>query len=709
MALIGKIRNNFWFVLLVLGLALAAFVIMDMVNAGNQGGLGPRQIIGEVAGNEIDYQEFQKTEQALFSRSTDTYAGKSGAWNYLVEKGIIENQAEELGVHVSVDELNDLQFGTNLSPVIQQMYRDPQTGQINMQALLGIQQALDAGDQLNPNFEMTWEYVQKQIIKTAKQDKINALVSKSLYTPNFFAENTGLRTSQQVSFDYVKVPMDYIDDEEVEVTDEAINNFLKENEYRYKNEEETRVLDYITFEVIATSEDSTKISQDLANTAETFREKENKTQDSLFTINNEGFFNPFYQNREDLTGELSEAVLEMEEGDVYGPFLDNGGYFIAKLISKKVVPDSVDASHILRSAPQGDAAALANAREYVDSLKNLLDTNQATFEDLATANSQDPGSSANGGSLNVIAQGTMFPQINDAIFVDSEEGSLYTVETPSGVHIFKVNEKIYNNQEPKYQVALIRSAIVPSEQTQTEVYDQVDAVISEYGSLTDVSKAVEGMENVTIEKSSPLKMNDYVLGSLGSGQASRDAIKWAFESDVEVGDVSPVIYEYTDPVNYYDNKYVLVGLKKIIGAGLPSAEDVREDVEIQVANQLKGEKIAGQISGTDLSAIASKFGSSVETASNVAFTASSVTGLGNEPKVVSTAFAQNEGDVSMPVVGNNGVYVVKTTSKVEGTVPANVIAQKRSISSTNRGRVNFSLMNALKEMYKPTDNRYTYF
>ena len=205
MALIGKIRNNFWFVLLVLGLALAAFVIMDMMNAGNQGGLGPKQIIGEVAGSEIDYRDFQRAEQALYSGGSDSYAGKTSAWNYLTEKAIVEDQAANLGIGISDDELSELLFGNQLSPVIQNVYRNPQTGQVDMQSLLGIKQALQNGDELNPDFVLRWQELQKQVIKVAKQEKINALVSKSVFTPKFVAENVGLKSTEKVSFDFVKI------------------------------------------------------------------------------------------------------------------------------------------------------------------------------------------------------------------------------------------------------------------------------------------------------------------------------------------------------------------------------------------------------------------------------------------------------------------------------------------------------------------------
>ena len=653
MALIGKIRNNFWFVLLVLGLALAAFVIMDMVNAGNQGGLGPKQIIGEVAGSEIEYQDFQRTEQALFSRGVDNYAGKSSTWNYLIEKGIIDRQAEELGVNVSMDELNDLQFGSNLSPVIQSAYRNPQTGQIDMQSLLSVKQAIENGDELNPDFEMRWGYLQKQIIKTAKQDKINALVSKSIYTPNFLAENTGLRSSQKANFEYVKIPFDHLDNDDVEVTDGAIKSYLSDNSFKYNKEEETRVLDYASFDVVATSADSTRISQELAGLAETFKSQSDSTADSLFTINNEGFYSPFYTKPDDMTGDIKEGILDLEVGDVYGPYLDNGAYFIAKLIDKRIIPDSVDASHILRRATQGNVIEIAAARTYIDSLKNLLDTGAANFEDLAKDNSEDQSNAADGGKLDRFVQGRMVPEFNNACFIDSEEGGLYIVETQFGVHLINVTKRIFDSEDPKYKLAIIRSAIVPSEDTQNAIYDKVDEIISANSTFAAVEKAVEGMDNVNVDKTSPLKINDYVLGSLGSGESSREAIKWAFDSDTEVGEVSPVIYEYTDPINYYDNKYVLVGLKKINDEGLPPAEDMRDELEIVVANQLKGDKIVAQISGSDLNAIASQFNTSVESASDVAFTASSVTGLGNEPEVLSAAFALSEGGVSKPIIGNN--------------------------------------------------------
>jgi len=665
MALIGKIRNNFWFVLLVLGLALAAFVIMDMVNAGNQGGVGPKQIIGQVAGQDIDYADFQRAEQALYGGSADSYAGKNSAWNYLTEKAIVDNQAEQLGIDVSNSELTELQFGSKLSPVIQQMYRNPQTGQIDMQNLLGVKQALQNGDELNENFELTWEQVQKQVIKTAKQDKINALVSKSIYTPTFLAENVGKRSSQQANFEFVKIPFDYIDDSAVEVSDADITSYIQDNSYNYTNDEETRVVEYTVLDVFPTAADSARVRGDLEEIATQFRSRTTTQEDSSFVLRNEGFYSPFYSAKENLSGAIKDNVENMQVGEVFGPFLDNGA--------------------------------------------TVLNSRSASFADLASEHSEDPGSKTDGGSLGTFEQGKMVPAFNNAAFVDSKTGGLYKVRTQFGVHLIKVENRIFNNRNQKYRIALIRNAVTPSEDTQNAIYEVADQMVTSNRSIADLRAAVEGKADLTIERTVPLKANDFNLTNLGGGETSREIVRWVFDEDTQVGDVSPSIYTYTDPVNYYNNKYVLAAVSSKTAPGLATASDMRDVLDVTVRNMKKGEAIVSKVSGSDLASIASSFNSSVESANNIAFTAGGVTGLGNEPDVLAAVFAQAEGAVSKPILGKNGVYVVKTTSKTEGTAPANVLAQKKTLNNTNRGRVGFSLINALKEKFKATDNRSRFF
>ena len=128
MALIGKIRKHMWLVVILLALALAGFIIMDMTNGNNGSGMGSKTTIGEVDGEKIDYMDFQRTEEALYSGSGDVYARRNSLWNYFIENTIVNEISDATGIGVGADELNELEFGTNLSPLIQSFYRNPQTG-----------------------------------------------------------------------------------------------------------------------------------------------------------------------------------------------------------------------------------------------------------------------------------------------------------------------------------------------------------------------------------------------------------------------------------------------------------------------------------------------------------------------------------------------------------------------------------------------------
>lgn len=709
MALIGKIRKNFWFVLLVLGLALAAFILMDMTSAGNRGGMGPQQVVGEVAGTKIDYQDFQKVEQALYSGNSDNFAAKSGVWNYLVEKAIVDQQAEKAGISISREELMDLQFGTNLSPVIQNNFRNQQTGQVDMQSILSFKQRIETeGDDLDPNFRLFWSEQEKSIKKTAKQDKLTSMVAKALYTPSFFVEANEKNANATVSFDYVKIPFDQIADGEVSLTDADISAYIKENSAQYMSKEETRTIAYAVKNVYPTPADSAKWKTQMEALADQFAQKA-PADDSLFVVSNQGVYGFIFNTADQLKGSLVDQAPSMEVGDVHGPYIDNGFYMVAKLIDKQVLPDSVSARHILRGVAGGDPTQLVAAEAYIDSLENLIRTGRESFADLATANSQDPGSATDGGDLGTFAQGAMVPAFNDAAFIDSKEGGLYKVSTQFGVHLIQVNKRIFNNRDPKYKFAYIRTPITPSQTTQDNVQDEVTEIIDSARDYEALAAAINGRSDMSLETAPAVKKNDYSFATFGSGITSRDIIKWAFEEDTQINEVSPSIYTYTDKVNYFNSQYVVVVLKSVTPPGLPTADAVRGQVELAATNWKKGEILANKITGSDLNAIASQYSATVENAANAKFSSNSVAGIGNEPKVLAAAFGQQEGQVSAPIRGNNGVYLVKTTTLTEGSVVGNIPTVRRTLTSTNRSRAPFSLINALKEKFRAEDNRSKYF
>ena len=703
MALIGKIRKNFWLVLIVLGLALASFVIMDMVTASQRGGTAQASM-GEVAGTEIDYRDFSRAESALYSNSTDIYGRRSSLWDYFVEKAIIDKQAEGLGLGVSKEELMDLQFGTNLSPVVQNNFRNPQTGQVDRQQLQTFRQAIENNEPLNDNFKSFWAAQEKQVIKTAIQDKLNTMVSKGMYTPTWMVELNNSLSSDQVTFEYVRIPFDEIE-ESVEVTDADIDAFVKENAHRFIPKEDTKVLQYASLDVIPTAEDSATWRDELESSIVEFK---STTNDSVFTLNNNGFMSPIYAAASDLGENLENVISTLNVGDVYGPYIEGTNYVAVKLLDTKILPDSVEAKHILRSVPDGNAELMVAADKYIDSLKTLLDRGVASFDSLAIKNSQDPGSASTGGDLGTFAQGRMVQPFNDAAFLGSK-GGLYKVKTQFGVHLIKVEDQIFNSTDPKYKVAYISTPITPSEETQDNNYDIVSNLLDNNRDLTSLETAVANIPGMSLSTAAPVKENDYIFGQLGPGQNSRDIIRWAFDENTSVGSVSPTVYTVTDNINYYNKQYVVVGLKSANKAGTYDAASLRSTVETELLNKKKGEALAARLSVSDLNTIATQYGSEVNTASNISFSMSTIPGLGREPKVQAAAMATAEGNISKPIVGNSGVFIVRSISKNTTTVASNIPSQRRTLNLNARNQVNFGLINALKEKYPAEDKRSKFF
>ena len=702
MALISKIRKNMWLVIVLLALALAGFIIMDMTSGNNGGSFGQNTSIGEVNGQKIDYMDFQRSEEALYGGTGDVFTRRASLWNFFVENAIVNEIAEDNGINVGADELNELEFGTNLSPMIQSFFRDPQTGQVDRNQLNEVKKAIDEGTVSNPEFASRFNEIRKQVIKSQKQTKLSNLVSKALYTPTWYAEAMNKLNNETANFEYVKVPFEAVQDTEISVTDEDYEAYIKENAVKYTNKEEVRNVAFIVYDVKATQEDSTVIYDKMVAASENFR---TATNDSLFAAANNGMVQNTFTKKDALTGLLKDQVASMAIGEVVGPYIDNNVYQVAKLIGKKVEADSAKASHILRSVANNDPVQLAAAQKYIDSLKIAIQSGSTTFADAATANSQDPGSAAKGGDLGAFPPGAMVPQFNDAVF-NGTEGSMYTVTTQFGVHLIKVGKLIYKTNEMKYKVAFIGEPIVPSEATQNAMEDKVMAELEKTKTIDDLNKLAKG--DIKVEIAGGLKQNDFTLSTLGGDQNTRDIIKWAFE-DAKAGQVSPTLYSFNDEKFYYTSKHVIAGLKSVDKAGLSTVESVKSKIETLVKNKKKGEKIKAKITGNDLNLIAATFNTKVDTASNVSFGAAMLSAGGQEPVFVGKVFKVGNGAFVGPVVGNAGVYVAKLSSKIPAPNEDGAFGQKMQLTQQARMQVSFAFMETLKKSKKIEDNRFTFY
>jgi peptidyl-prolyl cis-trans isomerase D len=698
MALIGKIRKNMWLVIVLVAIALAGFIVQDMTN-GNSGGMfSNNTTLGKVDGQKIDVFDFQKTESALYSNGGgDPYAIKNSVWNYYVEDALISKIADASGIGVGPEELSELEFGNNLSPIIRSAYSD-QSGQVNREQLNEIKKAVDEGTVSNPEFAARFNELRKQVVKQAKQTKLDNMVAKAMYTPTWLAETMDKINGETASFEYVNIPFATIPDSEVKVTDADYAAYLKKYETRYSNKEEVRNVSYISYDVKPSIDDSTKILATITDLVEKFRIS---TNDSLFASSNSGFYNNNYAKKDELVGKLKENIGSLAVGSVFGPFIESGNYVAAKLIDKKVMPDSAQAAHILRNVQNGDPAQLAAANKFLDSLRALVESGAKTFNELASANSQDSGSAAKAGDLGTFAPGAMVGPFNDAVF-NGKTGGLYKVTTQFGVHLIKVGKFTFKGSDPKYKVAYINQSIVASEATQDAQLEKVMAVLEKTKKLDELSKLAMG--DLKLEVAGGLKRNDFTVGTLGGGQTSRDIIKWAYENSTNIGDVSPIAHTYRDEQKFVTSRYVVAALKSIDPKGPASVESSKQSIDVLVKTAKKAEMIKSRISGSDLATIASTFALTPGLAENVSLVNPSINQVGSEPVVVAKTLALKAGSVSKPIEGNAGVYVTKLISKTPPVVEKGSINQKMMLTQMTRSQV-YKLMEAIKKSANIKDNR----
>ncbi|MBK6933451.1 MAG: peptidylprolyl isomerase [Saprospirales bacterium] len=705
MALIGTIRKNGWILIVLMVLALGGFILMDVISNAQRYRAGDINALGNVNGMEIKRNEFDNYEKLIYSNQQgNTFQIRQAIWSYFVENALVSQEAEALGLGVSKDELNDLQFGTNISPVIAERFKG-EDGQPNRATLASIKAAIDQGSFTDPVNRSYWAVQEKEVVKERLQEKINSLVMKGIYTPAWQAEMTFKENNQRIDFNYVRIPYDKIPDAEAEPTDADYTAYLKDNPRLYDQTEETRVVDYLVFDVYPTSGDSAAALDAVRRMWEGLRAAPN---DSAYVVANNGVVDPGYKKKDAFpAGSVADSLMNLPVGSYVGPYQDKGAWTVAKILGRRIVPDSVKARHILirEATPASEQKA--------DSLLAILKQGSIPFDTLARQNSTDAGSAVKGGDLGWFGEGQMVPEFNNVCFYQAEQGQYYKVATQFGWHLIEVTGKKFLKNEPGVRAAYLAQAIEPSTATQQTVKDKALALVQQAKKLADLTAAA-GRQNLAIQTSQPLRANDYALGTLGTGEDAREVIRWVFDEKTKVESVSQDIFSFRDPAGgYFDSKYAVVALKSIAPKGAATIATIKATTRAvqEVRNRKKAAIIIAKLKTPgDLNALASQWQVAVDTARGSSMLQTFVQNGGSEPRVVGTAFSLKNGAVSAPIAGTSGVYVVKTIAELQDApVPSDLTLFRRQVTSAALSSVRMNLMNAWKKQADTQDNRSRFF
>ncbi len=697
MALIGTIRKRGWILIVMMALALGGFILMDVMSNTQRYSAADANSLGKVGEVEIKRSEFDTYEKLVYSEQQrdNAYQIKSQAWTYFTEKAIVEHQSEEIGIGVCTEELMDLQFGLNLSPIMVERFKND-AGQPDRAKLASIKNAIEQGQFTDPQGRAYWAVQEKEVVKARLQDKILNAVAKGMYTPKWQAEAAFKENNNRRDFCAVRITYDKITDEEAPIEESDYKAFLKENPHWYDQTEEARVIAFASFDVIPTKSDSLAAFESAAKLVEGLR---NAPNDSLYAIANGGAYNGLYIPRDKFPGSLADSVLNRPAGTVVGPLMSEGAWTIVKVVDRKTLPDSVKARHILLrdATPENSARA--------DSLIALLRSGNQRFDSLAVRASQDPGSARLGGDLGWFANGMMVVEFNNLCFITGEQGKIYKISTQFGWHIVEITGKKFITNETSAKVAVLSRRVEPSKTTQQAIKDKAVAMIQQANNISDL-EGLAKQQNLPFQNNVTVKENDFNIGALGAvGDDIRSLVRWAFDKKNNEGSVSKEVFSFGDAKGgYFDSKYVVAALKSILPKGESTVATLKgiPDAVDRVKALKRSKIILSKLQNvTDLPALAAQWDGRVDTLRNANFMQTN-----SEPRVTGVLFATETGQISPVIVGNLGVVVLKPLTDIsQQPLPADLTLFRRQLSSQASTALRTSLMKSLQRQYDVQDNR----
>ena len=688
MAIIGKIRERSFLVLIIIGIAILAFVLTDLFSAKSNGQQAPPSI-AEINGQQISPQEFEykvqkgyenyqkQTKQELDERTKSSI--RESVWAEMSSDILVGEQLEELGINVTSKELMDLVSGDNPHPQVRQAFTDPNTGQFNPSAVIQFLQNLDNDEAT----KVQWVDFEQALKRNHRMDKYNTLVKKGIYTPSALANVKYNENNGALAFKYVYKPYTAIEDSAADLTESEISSFYKKTKSEYE-QKASRKIAYAYFPIVPSSDDQAEAKQWADRMYGDF--KTNSNDSTFVNANSDAGFIPVYYSELNAPVGVDTTLWDQDSAYVAGAKLIGSTWSISKIKAIKMAPDSVKARHILISS---QIRTRELAEKTADSVMMALQGGVA-FDSLVVL-SDDDVSAEKGGDLDWFAEGMMVKPFNDAAFT-AEIGEYKKAESQFGFHIIEVTEKLEDVK--KIQIATITREVLPSKATYADLFNQANSFSINVADME--SFAAELTKNNLQQRSAILNESDNLVQGL---DASRDLARWT--QDAKEGDVS----EAKD----VDGAFVVAIVENVDAEGFSTLDKVRNRVEFLARQEKKADMLSKElVDASEISELATKTGLTVENV-NVTFASPSIAGIGLEPKVVGAAWSLTPGQLSQPIAGNNGVFVVSVDKKVDAGEP-NLSEIRLSESRGIAAKVdNGAVYNALKEKADLIDNRTKFY
>lgn len=706
MAILENIRKRTTVLILIIGLALFAFVISGVFTSNNFGGAKMGSAVAEINGENISIDDFRKEVETASRRFGPNFSSMqlvNTVYDQEVRKAILNQQFEDLGIDVESDQIIEFVRTSGYAQIPD--FQD-ENGIFNEEVFKSAIADWRVNDPLRYD---AWLQDEKAIIQAAKERVYFNLIKGGVgatLTEGEFEYNI---TNEKVDIEYVRVPYSSIADSTIQVSKSEIQAYISNHKDQFE-QEKARDIRFVYFEEKPSAEDEKAVQDAVSNllkdTVEYMEERDTtdtipgfrntKDMEAFLDRNSDTNFDTIYKAKNDLPAVVADTLMSLGVGEIYGPYRDGDFFKISKIMDKKT-NGTVKASHILvtwEGAERANPTITRTKEEAEERAQELLEEAKqegAVFTTLARENSDGP-SAPRGGDLGYFQEGIMADEFNDFCF-GNPVGTIGLVETQFGYHIIKVDDK-----QDIVQVATLSREIEPSEETINTLF--TDATKFEMSTLDAEPEAfgdIAKEDGYTIRPVNQIKEMDENLPGLG---AQRVVVQWAFNDDTKVGDIRRF---------NVNNGYAVVQLTKKYKKGLMSPEDASATALPQIRKDRKAEQIIAANQNKAMDAIASDNNVTKSNASALTLKSPTIPGAGREPLVVGTAFGLDQDQTSRLIKGETGVFMVKVLKKEEAPKIENFSTYANNLRSAAANRVNGEVYNALKEKAEIEDKRATFY
>ena len=715
MAALGKIRSKGGILVAAIGLALFAFLAEEAFRSCNGIKSETRQQIGEILGEKISVQDYQKLideyQSAIkFTMQRDNLTEdelnqvKDQVWQQLVNNRVLEADAKKVGLTVTEQELsNVLNDGTN--PMLAQTpFVNQQTGRFDINAL---QQFLDGYNKAkasnSPQLEQMqtiydyWLFVEKNLRTQLLGQKYQALLASCILSNKAEAKMAFKDNNEESEIQLASLAYSTIKDADVKVTDEDLKAKYEELKPAFRQNTETRDIKFVDYQIKASASDRNAIVKDM----NALQKQLATATDPSMVISKSGSMIPYlglpvsskaYQQYPDIASKIDSlavgttGVTENKQDNTLN---------IIRVMSKAQLPDSVQFRQIQVAANTPEEAhakadsiqkALAGGADFVAIAKRYGQTGEKVW---FTGQQYEVAPSMSEDNRTYIEA-----------LLNGEVNAIQNVALTQGNIILQVVDK--KAMKTKTTAAIIKKLVDFSKATRSDAYNKFSEFVAKSTTPADLEKNaskygyhVQSLNDVSTSE-------HYVAGVHGM----RDALKWLF--DAKQGDVSP-LYECGD-----NDHLMVIVLSAIHPKGYRSWDDpqVKEILKREVIKDKKAEKLMAKLKGVNSIAAAQAKGAKISTVSQITFAAPAfVQATGSaEPALSGAVAAIAAGKFSKnPVKGNAGVYVFQVVKKAlrAGSKYNETMAMQQVAQQNMQFLSNFMQDLILKA--NVVDNRYLFF